>query len=349
MEQKILLVGWGLPPNIEGGLDIHVANLYFELKDLGFNVDLAVLEDFIDKEHEGEVVGLKSESEDMMSRSSEISRQVAELADDYDIVHTHDWFGVEAGFKAQKYSGCKWVTTFHSLSSGRSRNPSKDIMELERQAVKDADQVIAVSEKLGAEIEKEFDKTPKVIYNGFSEVAKNGKDVRKELEVSDNMILYIGRHAEQKGVEHLIYGFSKLLEKKEATLVLGGDGHLRNSLETFAELLGVDDNVIFAGYIPDKQLGDYYDAADVFVSPSINEPFGLTVTEALQFGTPVVATDTGVSEILPDDAVIDAEPESNSLRKGILKALEKESVEDFKKRSWNEMAKETAKIYEELS
>lgn len=349
MEQKILLVGWGLPPNIEGGLDIHVANLYSELKKLDVNVDLAVLKEFVDQEHKDEVIGLKSESDDMMSRSSEISKELVKLAEDYDIVHTHDWFGVEAGFKAQKYSDCKWVTTFHSLSSGRSRNPSKEILELERNAVQDADKIIAVSEKLSGEIENRFSKTPEVVYNGFSKVEKSGKDVRKELEIEDNMILYIGRHAEQKGLEHLIYGFSKLLEDQKATLVLGGDGHLRNSLETFTELLNIDDKVIFAGYIPDEELGDYYDAADVFVSPSINEPFGLTVTEALQFKTPVVATDAGVSEILPNDAVVDAEPESNSLCKGILKALDKEPMEEFETRSWSEMAEETTEIYRELN
>jgi starch synthase len=113
-------------------------------------------------------------------------------------------------------------------------------------------------------------------------------------------------------------------------------------------MLGIEDSVIFEGFIPDDELGDYYHSADVFVSPSINEPFGLTVTEAVEAGTPVVATSSGAEEVLPGNAVVSVEPDSDSIMKGIEAALDQE-IGEFDSRSWKEVAEETMEVYQELS
>ncbi len=346
-DKKILMVGWGYPPDIEGGLDIHVAHLFEELRDAEIEVDLALPERYA-PDRPG-IIGVDAGEGGMLSRASELSRKVVELAEDYDLVHTHDWFGAESGLKAKKYSGTKWVATFHSLSSGRSRTPSPRIEEMERAMAERADSTIAVSRKLADELRDEFGIEPHVIHNGFSRKRRSGIDVKEELGINGRMFLFVGRHAEQKGLEHLVYGFSKFLDGNEGTLVIGGDGHMKDALEEFVEILGIQENVVFTGFIPEDELGDFYSSADVFVSPSINEPFGLTVTEAVEAGTTVVATESGAEEVLPDDLVIKIQPDSDSIAAGLERAVKREELRSYESRSWKQMAEDTLEVYEEFS
>jgi glycosyltransferase involved in cell wall biosynthesis len=348
VKQKILLVGWGYPPKIDGGLDIHVRHLFEELLEQGVEVSLALPEERApDREN---VIPVNTGSGDMVQRSRKMSAGIAEIAENFDIVHTHDWFGAESGFKAKKYGDAKWVSTFHSLSSGRNREPGEDLQRLEKVAAEKPDTVLAVSEKLAEEIEDEFGVKPEIVHNGFSKPQNSDIDIRKRHRIpeDENLVFFVGRHAEQKGLEHLLYGFKKLVEEIEATLIIGGEGHMKEALENFTKILGIEEKVVFTGFIPREELGNYYMDSDVFVSPSINEPFGLTITEALESKTPVVATDSGVSEVA-GDSIIKAEPESDSIKEGIELALEKEADLEFESRTWSEMAEETIKIYQELS
>ncbi|MFB6242375.1 MAG: glycosyltransferase family 4 protein [Candidatus Nanosalina sp.] len=349
MTQKILLVGWGYPPKIDGGLDVHVYHLFQELrKQEDVEVRLTLPEERA-PDREG-IIPVETGEGDMDWKAREMSSKVAELAEDFDIVHTHDWFGAEAGFKAKKYSEANWVSTMHSLSSNRNRGVSEEIEELEEVAVEEPDKLIAVSESLGSEVKEDFSVEPKVIYNGFSTPDSTGKEVKEKLGIEGPMVFFVGRHAEQKGVEHLLYGFQKFLENgSDASLVIGGDGHMRDSLEKFTEILGVEDRVYFTGFIPSRELGDYYRDADVFVSPSINEPFGLTITEALESGTPVLATESGVNELVSGENILEISADSDSIASGLEKALERDFSPDFESRSWEEMCEEVMEVYREFS
>lgn len=345
--KKVLLVGWGFPPNIDGGLDVHVNQLFRHLQESGeIDVDLALPEDRAPQEDD--IIPVETGEGDMNWKARHMSSHIAEIAGDYDLIHTHDWFGAEAGFKSCKYSDTKWVSTIHSLASDRSRSGGAE--ELEEVAVKEPDVLLTVSEKLGEKIQDEYGYTPEVIYNGFSTAECSGRDVKKDLGIDGDMVFFVGRHAEQKGIEHLIYGFKKYLDSGEdADLVIGGDGHMTESLQDFVELLGIEEKVHFTGFIPDRELGDYYEAADLFVSPSVSEPFGLTITEALQAGTPVAATSNGVEEILSTEQIISIEPDSESIKEGIEKGLKTsfEPIEDS--RTWQDMTEEILEVYSRLN
>lgn len=341
---KILMLGWGFPPDIDGGLDVHVAELFKQLREKEeIEADLALPEERA-PELDG-VIPMETGDGDMVERSRKMSQEAAKLAEDYDIIHTHDWFGAEAGFKAKKYSGTKWVSTFHSLSSGRSREPSERLERMEEAAASESDVVVAVSDKLAEDISQKYGREPEVIHNGFEKPNVNGRDVKKALGIENDMIFYVGRHAEQKGIELLIRAFEKL---GRGTLVIGGSGHMTDALEEFAEILGVEEDVKFVGYVPDKELGDYYSSADVFVSPSRNEPFGLTITEAACCGTPVVATESGALELLPEKAYFRSDRNSDALKRNIENALSSGAVKIGEK-SWSEVADEHLKVYEEIS
>ena len=342
MKSKILLVGWGYPPNIDGGLDIHVKHLFEELQRKDVDVTLALPEERAPDRKD--IIGIETGDGDMIWKARKMSSEIAQLAEEYDIIHTHDWFGAEAGFKAKKYGSCKWISTLHSLSSGRSRCPSGRLQRIEEVAVENSDLLIAVSNQLANEIENEFGRTPEVLHNGFSSSKKSGIEVKDNLEIDEDMIFFVGRHSEQKGIEHLLYGFKKLLQEREAELVIGGEGHMTQALKEFSEMLNIDEKVHFQGFIPERELGDYYHEADVFVSPSINEPFGLTITEALESGTPVVATENGVEELV-SNGIISVEPDSDSISSGISRALSQKPKVDYQNRSWEDMAEDILDIY----
>ena len=341
-----MMLGWGFPPKIEGGLDIHVAHLYEELRKKGVDIDLALPEEYAPAGED--FIALESSSDHVLPKSREISSQVAELAQDYDIIHTHDWFGSEAGLKSKKYSDVEWVSTLHSLSSQRSRNTNEEGLKLERAAAEKSDCLIAVSNQLADEVKSEFGEESRVIHNGFTKKKARGRDMKEKLGIEDNMIFFVGRHTEQKGLEHLLYGFKKFLEDNGGTLVLGGKGHMQEALQEFTEILGIEENVIFPGFIPEEDLGDYYSSADVFVSPSINEPFGLTITEALEHQTPVVAAESGVEEVLPDNTIAKVSPSSDEICRGIEEALERE-IGSIEGRSWEKVAEETLEVYRDLT
>jgi len=348
VNKNILLTGWNYPPEIEGGLDIHVYHLFQELKKKDVDVTLALPKE--NAPERNDAIGVETGEGDMIWKARKMSSTVAKLAEEYDIIHTHDWFGAEAGFKASKYSNTDWISTIHSLHSSRTRGESEAIHKLEKIAVEEPDQLLAVSKNLRNDIESEYGAIADVVHNGFSRPSSTGLNVKQELGIEEDMIFFVGRHAEQKGVEHLIYGFNKYLENNgEAALVIGGDGHMRDSLEKFVDILGLGGNVFFPGFIPSEELGDYYQAAEVFVSPSISEPFGLTITEALESGTKVLATENGVSELVSTDSIISIEPDSDSIARGIEKALEQEKIAEFESRTWKDMTEELMKIYKSFN
>jgi glycosyltransferase involved in cell wall biosynthesis len=129
---------------------------------------------------------------------------------------------------------------------------------------------------------------------------------------------------------------------------LGGTGHLTDQLKRFAELLGIGDKVIFAGFLDESELGDYYANADLFVSPSLAEPFGITIVESLSVGTRVVACESGAAEILPDDCVIEVEPDSESIADGINYALDLDTPIEYEERTWEDVADEHVEFYKEI-
>ena len=349
MTQKILLLGWGYPPKIDGGLDIHVYHLFDELKKNN-SVDVKLVLPVERAPEREDIIPVKTGEGDMGWKAREMSKKIAKISEDFDIIHTHDWFGAEAGFKARKYGDVKWISTIHSLSSNRNYGTSDKIESMEALAVKEPDKTLAVSKSLQDEISEKFRVKPKVIYNGFSKPSETGKDVKKQLGIEGDMIFFVGRHAEQKGIEHLLYGFRKFLDDgNTASLVIGGKGHMTESLQDFTDILGMRENVFFTGFIPREELGDYYSQADAFVSPSINEPFGLTITEALESGTPVLATESGVSEIVEDGSIIQISPESDSISESLVKALEEIKNPVFDSRSWKDMANEVLEVYRDFS
>ncbi len=341
------MLGWGFPPNVTGGLDTHVGELFDGLREAGVEVELMLPAEYAPEGREG-IEGVPTGDGDIITRIGRISKRFAERAGEFDVVHTHDWFGYGPGSRAKSNADVRWITSFHSLSSDRNVSPPRRERETERRVVERSDYLVAVSHLLAGNLREQYGGEAHVVHNGFSTPIIEGRDVKADLGIDGSMLFFVGRHTDQKGITHLLYAMKKLRDP-DVTLVVGGKGHLTAQLEKFVELLGIEDCVEFVGYIPEEELGDYYASADVFVSPSLSEPFGITITEALAAGTHVVATECGVAECLPEGCLVEVEPDSDSIADGIRTALARDGPPEYEPRTWDEVVEETIDVYEDVA
>ncbi|WP_123539380.1 glycosyltransferase family 4 protein [Halosimplex salinum] len=348
MAPRVLMLGWGFPPNVSGGLDTAVGELVdeFDRRD-DVDIDLVLPAEYAPEGREN-VHGVPTGDGDVSTRINRLASEFVDYAADADVVHTHDWFGYGPGSRAQATHDVEWVTTFHSLTTDRNRHPPDREVETEQRIVDRADHLIAVSDLLRRNLGHDYGGDARVIHNGFSSVEPTGRDLKAELGVDGPMLFFVGRHTDQKGIDHLIYALSKL-RRPDVTLVLGGTGHLTDQLREFVDVLGVEDQVEFVGYVPESELGDYYASADLFVSPSLAEPFGITIVEALSVGTRVVASESGAAEVLPDDCIVEVEPDSDSIADGIDAGLAADTPLSYEPRTWETVADEHVAFYEEIT
>ena len=347
MALNVLWLGWGFPPNVTGGLDTFVGEMFEGFQDRDVDIELVLPGEYA-PDREG-IVGVPTGNGDIITRIGRLSSEFAARAEDADVVHTHDWFGYGPGSRAKSNNpDAAWVTTFHSLSSDRNIDPPQREVETERRVVERSDHLMAVSELIARHVREQYGGESEVIHNGFSKCETTGRDLKAELGIEGPMLFFVGRHTDQKGISYLLHALEKL-DRDDVTLVMGGSGHLTDQLKRFAELLGVDDQVVWAGYVPEEELGDYYASADVFVSPSLSEPFGITVTEALSVGTRVVATECGAAEILPEDCVIPAEPQADSLARSIERALSIDGPLEYETRTWGQVVDDYIEFYERIA
>jgi len=347
MVPNVLMLGWGFPPNVTGGLDTAVGEMFDQFEGRSdVEIELVLPAEYAPEDRPN-IHGVPTGEGGVRDRINRLTGEFVQYAADADVVHTHDWFGYGPGSRAQGTHDVEWVTTFHSLSSDRNRNPPDQEVETEQRIADRADHLISVSELVRRTVQDEYGADSAVIYNGFSSVEPTGRDLKAELDIDGEMLFFIGRHTHQKGIDHLIYAMEKL-RRDDVTLVVGGTGHLTRRLESFVELLGIEDQVEFVGYVPEPELGDYYDSADVFVSPSLSEPFGITIVEALSVGTPVVACESGAAEVLPEGCIFEVEPESGSIADGIDAALAAGPVPEYEDRTWETVADEHVEFYQDI-
>jgi len=346
MVPRVLMLGWGFPPNVTGGLDTAVGELFEQFRAReDVEIELVLPAEYA-PDREG-IHGVETGSGDVVTRIGRLSEEFAARAADADVVHTNDWFGYNPGSRAASNHDIEWVATFHSLSSDRNLHPPQREVETERRLVERSDHLVAVSHFTARRIDDEYGGDATVIHNGFSSVETTGRNLKAELGIEGPMLFFVGRHTDQKGISHLIYAVEKL-RRDDVTLVLGGSGHLTDQLNRFVELLGVEDQVEFVGYVPEAELGDYYASTDLFVSPSLSEPFGITIVEALSVGTRVVASECGVAELLPGDCLVEVAPDSEAIADGIQHALSLSGPLEYDVRTWETVAEEHVAFYEDV-
>jgi len=229
---------------------------------------------------------------------------------------------------------------------------------MERGGIINADRTIAVSNFTANKITNEYgaDKSKiRVVYNGVDPSKFNKRDPNRP----SRTVLFLGRLTEQKGPFHYLWAAKRVLEKeKNVKFLVVGEGSLLPFLIKESFKLGIQDKVIFTGYIPADQLKKVYSKCDIYVMPSLSEPFGITALEAMCSGTPVVLSkSSGVGEATRHNLQVDFW-DVDMMAECILALLKYRALSDtltrnelieVRKFTWDKCATKTLGVYREVS
>jgi glycogen synthase len=234
--------------------------------------------------------------------------RIIALFEDFDVIHCHDWMTFKAGIEAKKATGKPLVVHVHATDFDRTGgNPNQYVYEIEKQGMEYADKIITVSKFTKDLVSKHYGipkKKIKVVHNGVD--YKNTK--KKEVFGSgEKIVLFLGRLTLQKGPDYFIEAAKKALEiRPDIKFVIAGTGDMYGRMIEKAAELGIAKNVLFTGHLRGEDVDKAYQMADLYVMPSVSEPFGITPLEALKNNTPVLISKTsGVSEVLTNALKVD--------------------------------------------
>lgn len=228
----------------------------------------------------------------------------------FDIIHAHDWLTFLAGMEARKISGKPLVVHVHATEFDRSGgNVNPNVYAIEREGMEMADKIISVSSLTKKTIVEKYgipSKKIAVVYNAVEPVT-NEKELRLQKGVDEKIVTFLGRITMQKGPEYFIEAARLVLKKmKNVRFVMAGSGDLMNQMIARVAELGIADHFHFTGFLKGNDVNQMLLMTDVFVMPSVSEPFGIVPLEAMQFNVPVIISNqSGVAEILENAIKID--------------------------------------------
>lgn len=243
---------------------------------------------------------------DLMSEVYRFSRLGGAIAmrEDFDVIHAHDWMTYPAGMLAKALTGKPLVVHIHATEYDRSGENINDIVGgIERAGLHAADMVVAVSQLTRKTVIERYGVPPekvKVVYNAVMR-----PEVAHHYEIPDRIkdekrVLFLGRVTFQKGPEYFLEAAKLVLEKiPNARFFMAGSGDMLPQLIRRAGQLRIGHRFNFAGFLRGEQVDRMFALSDLYVMPSVSEPFGITPLEAMLYDVPVlVSKQSGVSEIL---------------------------------------------------
>ncbi|MCU4157349.1 glycosyltransferase family 4 protein [Carboxylicivirga sp. A043] len=281
------------------------------------------------------------------------------MDNEHDVIHAHDWLCYPAGIAAKEVSGKPLVVHVHATDfdrSGGSVNPK--VFEIEKMGMDAADKIIAVSNLTRNIVIEKYGQHPdkvETVYNAVEPVSFEQKKAIKK-GVKEKVVTFLGRITMQKGPEYFVEAANEVLKRTDnVRFVMAGSGDMLEKMVNRAAQLGIADRFHFTGFLKGDDVFQMLKMSDVYVMPSVSEPFGISPLEAMQSNVPVIISkQSGVSEILTHavkvdywdiDALADAIYgiiNYNSLS-GIFKEKGKEEVDNLK---WTNAALHVHEVYQ---
>ncbi|MDI6903148.1 MAG: glycosyltransferase family 4 protein [Methanocellales archaeon] len=374
---RVVMLGWEFPPFRSGGLGVHCYELTHHLVNKGVSIDFYMPKTGHKIRSEGSVNIIEIGAEPSLSPYSRgnpknkvydldffdavdryNARCVEIVKGDCDLVHCHDWITIRAGIQLKKLTGKSLIFTVHSTEYDRTGNinPLGWIVDIEKEGIKKADRIITVSKRMKGRLIELYGADPdkiKVIYNGVNLARFMGKK-----RAGEKIVLFLGRLTTQKGPEFFIRAAERVLEKEpDAKFIVCGTGDLLPRLIKLTIDLGLMDKVTFTGFVSDEEVAKLYSISDVYVMPSVSEPFGITVLEAMSSGTPtIISKESGVSEALAHCLKVDFW-DVNELANKIIALLRyrplnhhlsENGIDEAREFTWETTADKTFALYKEV-
>jgi len=227
----------------------------------------------------------------------------------FDVIHAHDWLTYPAGLAVARATGRPLVVHVHSTEFDRSGlHVNQPIYDIERRGMHGAMRVITVSQLTKNVVVSRYGVHPdrvEVVYNGVELEPTQPANIG--IESKDKIVLYFGRITMQKGPEYFIQAAKRVLEyMDDVKFVVAGSGDQATRMIEMAAALGIGHKILFTGFLRGKDIARVFALADVYVMPSVSEPFGIAPLEAMGHNVPaIISKSSGVSEVLTHALKVD--------------------------------------------
>ena len=226
-----------------------------------------------------------------------------ELKDEFDIIHAHDWLTYLAGIAAKELTGKPLVVHVHATSFDRGTEDQIDsrVYDIERRGMMAADKVVAVSDLTRNIVINKYGIDPSKVVTVHNAVDFSGREKLKvERGVRDKVVTFLGRITFQKGPEYFIEAAAKVLKRTDGVrFVMAGSGDMMNRCIRYVARLGISDRFHFTGFLRGAEVQKMFAMSDVYIMPSVSEPFGISPLEAMRSGVPaVISNQSGAAEVL---------------------------------------------------
>jgi glycogen synthase len=375
------MLGWEFPPHITGGLGVACAGLARALVEQGVDVVFLVPRVFGDEDaggarlvaanaaHRGRASAYAAAEPlftgryggllfDEVARFADAAERLAG-SERFDLVHAHDWMSWPAAQRAARTCRAPLVVHVHSLESDRS-GPRSDprIVAVERAGIAAAAAVVCVSRTTAAEVHRVHG-TPwtklRVVHNAVPLMPRAPLRLRR---FDEPVVLFLGRVTYQKGPEAFLGAAQRVVDvEPRVKFVVAGEGDLLPSLVERAAALGLARHVHFTGFLDARDVERAYADADVYVMPSVSEPFGIAPLEAAARGVPVVLSRrSGVAEVLSGALVADSwdvEDLANKIlalirRPALVAELVERGRQDVRRLTWERQGALLVEVYDHV-
>ncbi|GMQ27288.1 glycosyltransferase family 4 protein [Algoriphagus sp. oki45] len=293
-----------------------------------------------------------------VSRYALVGAQIARDRSDFDIIHAHDWLAFPAGIAAKEISGKPLVVHVHATEFDRSgESVNKPVYEIERAGMHAADHVLAVSALTRNIVIKKYGVPAhkvSVLHNAVLDASIIKSAYQKK--VPEKIVTFLGRITFQKGPEYFVEAAKKVIDRDpNVRFVMAGSGDLLNRMIQRVAELRIANKFHFTGFLKGDDVDHMYAISDVYVMPSVSEPFGIAPLEAVRHNTPVIISkQSGVAEVLRNAIKIDfwdVDAMADAIfallhYEGISKMFKELGSEELKKLKWEHVAAKLITVYE---
>ncbi len=298
---------------------------------------------------------------DMFTEIQRYANLASEIArgEDFDVVHAHDWMTFPAGLAVAGIKGVPLVVHVHSTEFDRSGiNVNQRIYDIERRGMHGAMKVIAVSILTKNICQHHYGVDPNKIEVVYNAIDVNGTydEEKYKIHNDEKIVLFLGRITMQKGPEYFLAAAKKVLEVMDnVKFVMAGSGDMIRRTIEMAAAMGIGHKVLFTGFLRGNDVEKVFKMADLYVMPSVSEPFGIAPLEAMSHDVPVlISKQSGVSEVLTHALKVDFWDINEMANKivavlrhpPLASTLRQHGAFDVRRRTWADAAKQCVDVYD---
>lgn len=279
----------------------------------------------------------------------------------FDVIHSHDWLTYPAGIHAKNVTGKPLVIHVHATDFDRSRgNVNPDVYRIEKDGMDHADHIITVSDLTRRTVIEKYHQDPAKVTTVHNAVIPLSDDILNlpKRKSKEKVVTFLGRITMQKGPEYFVEAAAKVLASTpNVRFVMAGSGDKMEDMINLVSARSIADRFHFTGFLKGKQVYEMLAASDVYVMPSVSEPFGISPLEAMQMSVPsIISKQSGCAEILHHviktdywdiDAMADA-IHGLVTYAPLHRELQQQGVDEIKQITWEKAGKKVVDIYKQV-